>query len=230
MRDAQSSPAPGKVRLRAGRAVQSSLIGYRENKKKGKKEKQAPRLSPAHSAMSLKHKTIKSTFAFFPSSALPFLPGSGEPKSAFHHCCEEAAGRLTPRIGRVQFQCPIRKERKKNPKQTVLMISTSHHSPVLLPASDKDSQLLPRRHLGDSKPPLVPSAEVQLQSPQHPGSRAHTALARQLGAEGRAALGHPRVKLLVAPFLSVNSLGRLSRFLSGFELEIFCGFPGREQA
>lgn len=163
------APTPGKVRLSAGRTVQSSLIGYKGNKLKEGKKKKALRFSSPHSACSttsLKHKTIKSTFTFFPSPLrCPFLLRSREPKPGFHQHCEEAVRRLTQRIGHVQFQSPPgRKKKKKHTKQAIFMISTSHYSVIPLPVSDKYGQLLRRSHPWDRKMSLVPPRQ-----PHSPG-------------------------------------------------------------
>lgn len=125
---------------------------------------------------------------------LPFLLGSGESRPGFHQGCEEAAGRLTQRIGRVQFQCPTRKKKTPSkPKQTVFMISTSQHSIILLPVPDRPRQPLPRKQRRDGDAaPVPPAAALGSEGQRSPRGVPERTLpshgSRECG-EGRAVLG-----------------------------------------
>lgn len=160
---------------------------------------------------------------------LPFLLGSGEATPGFHQGCKDGSRRGSDVFN---FNVQPRKKPSK-PKQTVFMISTSQHSIIPLPVSDKHSQLLPRKHLRDGdtapEPPAAALGSEGQRSP--PPSRVPELTLPSHGSrecrEGRAVLS-PQINL-VPLFLRVSMLKRLSRFRLGFEFEIFCGFLGREQ-
>lgn len=119
-------------------------------KKKQKKSKQALSVSLLHTPpASLRHKTIKPTFTFFPGPlSCPFCRGAGK------QCLVSIKA---ARRGSDVFNFNVQPEKNPSePKQTVFMISTSQHSIILLPVSDRHSQPLPREHLWDGDTAPVP--------------------------------------------------------------------------